>query len=169
MGAYHRGSKSGGSLLRQGGVAVNRAGALPWMTALSFMQVRGSGDPRLPLRGCPTAPGHHLHTDWASAFYKIQGLATGQQCPGGQWSTWQGIPDLYHHPRWEGTALGRLQSSLENLKGGIVKSVLLFSFYIRRNWGPESLSKLWKVTQLKRSRDEIETQADELQRLVFSH
>lgn len=169
MGACHRGSKSGGSLLRQEGVADNRAGTPPWMTDLPLMQVWGSGDPRVPLHGCPTTPGYHLHIDWAAAFYTIQGLAAGQQCPRGQRTSWQRIPDLYHHPRSEGTVLGRLQSSAEDLKSGIVKSVLLYPFYRWSNWGPERLSMLSEVTQLEGGRDEVETQADNLQRLDFSH
>lgn len=115
MGACHKVSKSGGSLSWQEGVVANRTGAPPWMTALPFMQVWGSGDSRVPLHECPTTPGHHLHTDWAAAFYTIQGLVAGQQCPGRQWNSWQRVPDLSHHSRWEGTFLGRLQNSSENL------------------------------------------------------
>lgn len=116
MGACRRVSKSGGSLSRQEGVTASSSGRAPlWMPVLHFMQVWGSGDSRVPLHGCPTTPGHHLHADWAATFYTIQGLGAGPQRPGGQWTSHQRVPDLCHHPRCEGTFLSRLQNSSEDL------------------------------------------------------
>lgn len=152
MGACHRGSKSGRSLSWKEMVVAKRAGVPAWMTALPLMQVWGSGDSRVPLHGCPTTPGHHLHADWAAAFYSIQDLVAGQQCPGWQWTSWQRVPDLDHHSRWERTFLHSLQNYSETCT---VESILLFPFCWWRNWGPERLINLSKLTQVEGATYEI--------------